>query len=171
MSAPIRPVQITVIVLIRDDEAAPLERSAYGTRQVDVLHGRGEVPDIRVLFLRQGEGQRLPISIRHHVYLGRQLASTPPQGMVYGFSLPPFLPPPEAAKRGANRRRIDHPGVQIYQSIFTQPQLEASENGLEGSIIAPLAEAVIDRLPGAVALRQIAPLAPEQRIQKMLFNT
>ena len=90
--------RIAIIAFVCHDETATLEGSAYGTRQVDVLHGRDEMPRIRVLSRRQREGQRPTIPVTDHVDLGRQPAPTAAQGMVYGFLVPPFLPPPEAAR-------------------------------------------------------------------------
>lgn len=98
MSVAVASKRITVIALVRHDETATLERSAYGTRQVNVLHGRDEVARIRVLPRRQREGQWPAMPITYHVDLGCQAASAASQGMVYGFVVPPFLPPPEAAR-------------------------------------------------------------------------
>lgn len=38
--------------------------------------------------------------------------------------------------------------------------MQACQNSIEGGVIAPLSKALVNRLPGTVTLRKIAPLRP-----------
>lgn len=74
------------------------------------------------------------------------------------FVRPPFFTASRSGPCCPDCRRVDQPCVQIHQAILTQPQ--PGQDGLESAIIAPLSEAIVDRLPRTIALGQITPFVP-----------
>src|SRR5262249_33159886 len=58
---------------------------------------------------------------------------------------------------GADGRAIDAPEVEVDQAALVQAELQRFQDAVEQAALAHLAEAVVDRLPLAVAVGQVAP--------------
>src|SRR5262249_17741410 len=68
-----------------------------------------------------------------------------------------FFRRPGRRAGGADVGAVDAEQVGVDQTGLVQPQLQPLDDALEQAALAQLAEAVVDGLPGAVALRQVGP--------------
>ncbi len=68
-------------------------------------------------------------------------------------------PSPRSGRRPAapHRRAVDAPDVPVDLPLSVQTGLEGPEHPVPGSVAAPSPEPVVNRLPEAMALRQVAP--------------
>jgi len=69
---------------------------------------------------------------------------------------PPF-PASSGGSTGSYGRAVDAPEVPVDPALAVQTYLEGLKHPIPCSVAAPSVEPLVDRLPGAIALRQVAP--------------
>lgn len=67
-------------------------------------------------------------------------------------------------------RAVDVVDLPIDLAVGVSAHLQALEDALPETRVAPPVEAAVDGLPGAVALGQVAPWAPVRSTQRMPFT-
>lgn len=143
------------VSLVAEDLARAGSRPALAARQTGPSHEGLESAAPVALACGEVQGEQDVVGVR--TAGGASCCSRRASSRDCG---PPARPPDPAAfsgrPAGANGRAADAPSAEV--ALVIEPQPEPFKGTIEGAVARSADEAAVNRLPGAVALRRVAPL-------------